>query len=394
MHVVCNSGMLGEALHKVSRFTASKSHGIKSILECVLLNGHDETLDIAAYHDLSNTYVQLSIPVIAVKEAGSIAVPAHYITPLVNEYPKHASIELKCSNSGELLVTVDEEGSEHSFPIIPSDEFPSILSHMTPKAHFSTSAQMLSRIFKCTAFATSDLFYPVVYITQKEPSYIDFVATDTYRMSLVKLPCDGSDASLPIPISVNGVVISKLISILQNMSGNVIVTATERLARISSESFLCITSNETVEFPDYTRILFQQPLWELTVDTKALMRAVESVKPHLDTYSPFIFLSFTPDKPQTLIVQGKSEDWGYGKTACPVSEYKSEINTSFKVSLNASLILDFLKRVNTRYIQILSQDPNPIIKTPILMQPLDMPDFQWAFYIMPAHLDESENNTS
>ncbi|MDP2860523.1 MAG: DNA polymerase III subunit beta [bacterium] len=265
-------------LNIVNRSVSSKPS--LPILSNILLTAFENRLK------LSSTNLETSITFwldAKIEKEGKFTVPARVLTEFVSSLSPGV---IEISLEGNLLV-VSSANTKSSFNGLSADEFPAIPEAGETKTplFFET---LLPAVEKVGFAAAADEFRPALTailfrIAEKET---EVVATDGYRLSLVKIP--GETLSFPVGEKKDFLVPAKTMVEVVRIAAETLKGKGEKkpqlsVSFLSKESQLIFATTEAeivsrlidAEFPQYSRIIPAEWKTRITVGREELTQAVK-----------------------------------------------------------------------------------------------------------------------
>ena len=258
---------------------------------------------------------------------------------------------------------ISQGGSKFKLPTFSSNEYPAFPESQN-KARISIDSQTLIESLKKIT--------PV--IDNNNPKYelngalmdiqaqqINFVSTDTKRLALLNIQ-NQSDSELSLIIPKKAI-----IEIQKLFFDDLELYYDETNLIIHSKQYTFFTKLINGKFPDYTRIIPKETLYNLTLP-KAKM--VEILK-QITIISVDVKMSFFPSE---IVFESLSDDNTEAKI---VMEYQTPFEEEFVIAMNSKYILDFLNSIqNSEFIMRLNANNAPFI----------LEEFNFKTIVMPISL--------
>jgi len=258
---------------------------------------------------------------------------------------------------------ISQGGSNFKLPTFSSNEYPAF-PESENKARISIDSQTLIESLKKIT--------PV--IDNNNPKYelngalmdiqaqqINFVSTDTKRLALLNIQ-NQSDSELSLIIPKKAI-----IEIQKLFFDDLELYYDETNLIIHSKQYTFFTKLINGKFPDYTRIIPKETLYNLTLP-KAKM--VEILK-QITIISVDVKMSFFPSE---IVFESLSDDNTEAKI---VMEYQTPFEEEFVIAMNSKYILDFLNSIqNSEFIMRLNANNAPFI----------LEEFNFKTIVMPISL--------
>lgn len=205
-----------------------------------------------------------------IESEGAVTVPGKQFMEIMNSLPKG---KVMLSQVGE-SVMIESEGGKITLQTIPVEEFPRLFEEKGEEVSTFTSTE-LKDIFSKIVFATSvdDARAELtgVYVAQKE-GYVDFVATDGYRLSLKKV----KDKQILEP-GMGIIISSKFISEALILSGDAIkffVYHDGNQVMFETEDIVLVGRLIQGNFPNYERVIPENGATTATIEVADFVKSV------------------------------------------------------------------------------------------------------------------------
>ena len=313
----------------------------------------------------------------------SFLTPFHKLAEIINKLPKEALVTLTY-DSDKSVVEVRSNNFTAILSTLNTDEFP-VITDNSFSLSFNLPTQVLRKLLDSTRISISrdearvylNGLFLHSNITDKE-STLNAVATDGHRLSLAKCvhPNIADDSNEK---SINGIIIPRkaveeVFKITKNIPDDNDVTV-----KISDNKIAFIFSNITLtsnlidgNFPDYTPVISNKTIAELTVSKSVFREALDRVSVFSDIKNHGIKLWF---KDQTLNMQATQEKHNCSETI--------NLETSIEeivLGVNATYISDVIANISSATINIKISGN----LSPILIQGTDVTNE--LFVVMPMHV--------
>ena len=270
MEFTVNKAAFSEALSLVTMVVPERS--ARAILQNMMLTGNEDGTITLAATDLE-IGIKLGLEVAGMKEPVSVLLPASRLNALV-----------KGTYADEIQITVSDNKAElktrmgrFQVPGLDVVDYPTIPDFSGEGAVFIHGDDFAEAVQK-TVFATAkgDTRYALngIYVNISE-NHVEFVASDTHRLSLVKKKIRNPDA-----VAAEGIMLTKGMTALAKLAaGNDVVeislTANEMLARTPNAT-LVIRRVEGM-FPRYRDVIPPKSDMHFTVSKEELLRSLHSI---------------------------------------------------------------------------------------------------------------------
>jgi DNA polymerase-3 subunit beta len=270
MHFTVDKNILSEALSLVA--TVVPERAARAVLQNLMLTGNEDSTITLAATDLEIA-IRISVEVKSIQEPASILLPASRLNALV-----------KGSFSDELEFSIENNRAEiktrqgrFQVPGQEVTDYPTVPEFKNEGAIFIHGDDFAEAVQK-TVFATAkgDTRYALngIYVNIND-SHIEFVASDTHRLSLVKKKVRNPDA-----VTADGIMLTKGMTTLARLAaGNdvveLVVTANEMLAK-TPNAMLIIRRVEGM-FPRYNDVIPAKSDSHFTISREEMLRALHSI---------------------------------------------------------------------------------------------------------------------
>lgn len=270
MRFSVNKTIFSEALSLVTTVVPERS--ARAIMQNLLLIGNSDSTITLAATDLE-VGIKITIEVQNLENPSSLLLPASRLNALV-----------KGTYSDDLDITIENNRAEIKtkmgrFQVPGQDvlDYPTIPDFNPQGAVFIHGEDFVEAVQK-TVFATAkgDTRYALngIYLNINE-GFVEFVASDTHRLSLVKKKIRNPDN-----IAADGIMLTKGMTTLARLAAGVdvielVITANELLARTPNANVI-IRKVEGM-FPRYTDVIPAKSESHFTVNREELQRALHSI---------------------------------------------------------------------------------------------------------------------
>ncbi len=272
MKVICNRGVLHEALQHVGRVVAGRT--TLPILSNVLLEAKGGRLRLVAYD--MEIGAESSIAVES-KEEGSLTVPARVLGEVVASLP-NASVEIETRDRSLLGLTCGR--SEYTINGLPAEEYPA-LPEVSGEVTLEISQALLKDMVRTTVFAVSTDETRAILtgvLLRKDAEGLKMVATDSYRLALKTagdqaLKTQGGDWEAIIPARA----LNELNRMLDPAATEtpVKIRASEQQILFEVGPYTLISRLIEGQFPNYQRLLQSETKWRIAVNRQDLLGAIK-----------------------------------------------------------------------------------------------------------------------
>lgn len=320
-----------EALSLVSSIVPERS--ARAILQNFMLTGNEDNTITLSATDLE-IGLKLTLEVSEMQDPGCVLLPAGRLNALVKGSYSD-SLDIAIENSTAVIKT---KQGRFQVPGQDCQDYPAVPDFNPERALFIHGDDFADAVSK-TVFAThkGDSRYALngIYLNI-DSGHIDFVASDTFRLSLVKKKIRNPDA-----VTADGILLTKGMTTLARLaSGNDIVelvlTANELLARTPGATVI-IRRVEGM-FPRYQDVIPAKSDLHFTVEREELMRSLHSIGLMSSDESRSVVFTTSENR---LNISASSEN---GEGSLDLDAETSE--PGIQIKFNYQLIIDALKNID------------------------------------------------
>jgi DNA polymerase III subunit beta len=266
--VICNRGVLHEALQHVGRVVSGRT--TLPILSNILLDAREGRLRLVAYD--TEIGAQSSVA-IETEEEGAITVPARVLSEVVASLP-NATVALETRDRSLLGLSCGR--SEYTINGLPAEEYPT-LPEVSGNIAFEMSQAAMRDMIRSTVFAVSSDETRAILtgvLLRKDEEGMKMVATDSYRLALktVALEAEGNwEAIIPARA-------------LQELTRMLDAGATETPVKVRANEqqilfevgpYTLISRLIEGQFPNYQRLLQSETKWRVVVGRQELLASIK-----------------------------------------------------------------------------------------------------------------------
>jgi len=271
--VICNRGVLHEALQHVGRVVTGRT--TLPILSNVLLEAKSGRLRLVAYD--MEIGAESSIAVES-KEEGAITVPARVLSDVVASLP-NATVEIETRERS--LLGLNCGRSEYTINGLPAEEYPS-LPEVSGEVAFTVSQRVLKDMIRTTVFSVSSDETRAILtgvLLRKDAEGMKMVATDSYRLALKSAPAEAVEAEGDG--NWEAIIPARALQEVNRMLDPA-ATETPVKVRASEQQILFEVGPYTLisrliegQFPNYQRLLQSETKWRVVVSRPDLLAAIK-----------------------------------------------------------------------------------------------------------------------
>ncbi len=309
------------------------------ILSNVLLEAASAgTLKIMAT-DLDLQVVE-TMSAVSVDSAGATTVSAHLLFDIARKLPDGSQVSLEVA---ENRMTVKAGRSRFSLPILPRDDFPTIVEGDLPTS-FELPAALLAQLIDRTRFAISTeetRYYLNGIFLHVSEDELKAAATDGHRLARFTLKRPDGAEGMP-DVIVPRKCVAELRKLLEEaLDTNVLIDLSASKVRftLGGENGVVLTS-KLIDgtFPDYTRVIPTGNDKLLRLDPRSLWEGVDRVATIATEKTRAVKMALENDK-VTLSVT--SPDNGTAAEEVP-ADYGAQ---GFEIGFNANYLKDILGQI-------------------------------------------------
>ncbi len=248
------------------------------VLHCVLLKAEGKQLLVRS------TNLELGIEMVLqahVKQEGSVAVPGAVLASVIASAPAGGSITLSVEDK-HLLVTY--AGSEARLNTFDAEDFPSL-----PRIEGGTVATLqgndlvrgIKAVSYCASTSTIKPELGSVYV-QFQGSKMTCVATDSFRLAEKTVPVKTAVAEGSVLIPVRN--IPDLVRVLEGAKSDIAMRYDEHQISFSFDSVYLTSRLVEGAFPDYTKIVPNNPSTEAVILKQDLLQGLRKTSIFSDRF--------------------------------------------------------------------------------------------------------------
>jgi DNA polymerase-3 subunit beta len=311
-------------------------------------------------------------------EEGSTTVPAKKFAQLIREL---TSSNVQVSTNANHVTEVSADSSRFKLNGMDRAEFPS-LPDVTGSIHFKISQSQLKDMLYRTAFAVSreDNRYVLTGVYMHfSNSTATFVGTDGKRLAKSHLSVDldpSFTGNYIIPLKA----VEEIVKNLEEEGDATIYLMNDKVA-IESTNTMIITKLLSGEYPDYNRVIPQNPETLVALHREELMSLLRQISLFTTSNNDSVRFTFSEGE---LRLTANTMEIGEGKVSMPVN-YQGQM---LEIAFNPGFFLDILRHSKNETVTMGVTDsynpglitdqesaPNPIASSPL-------------FVLMPMRLNE------
>lgn len=366
MRIVCIKEDIQKIVEIAARMTA-KNHALP-ILHTIRIEGHtDGTIDIRATNLELGLIVKISADV---AEAGVVAVPA---STLLQTISLIHSPKITFSTKDDVLVVSSQNGRSE-LKTLPPDDFPTIAHHT--EGGVLVDGGLFSLGIRSVGFAASQSSIKpelgAVYIHQRKPKTLTFVATDSFRLAERTIPSALFVPTHPILVPARNAL--EIARIIDSVGESPMVVIADNQIAFSFPGGAYVVSR-TIEgnFPDYEQIIpkeYQSHATALTKDVEHALRATNVFT------NKFMQVAFDAKVSKSaLLLRSENADHGRSEETVRVDANGADLVLSF----NQHYLMEGVSHIETESIDFSLAG----IGRPLIMKPHDSDLFRYL--VMPMN---------
>ncbi|MEC4803630.1 MAG: DNA polymerase III subunit beta [Jaaginema sp. PMC 1079.18] len=374
MKFVCSQSDLNTNLSLVGRVVPSRP--THPILGNVLLIADSKTQKISLRGFDLSLGIQTNFPA-QVIEGGKITLPAKLLNDIVSRLNEgeitltHEDEDVTDETEEGSIVTLTSTSGRYQLRSLSADEYPDIPEVEDGEA-LKLPISALSEGLRSSLFAASTeeskQVLTGIHLSQPEPGYLEFAATDGHRLAVVQTTQDDSEAPTTeldedFAVTIPARALRELERILSNHSDEATLSLKLNESQVVFEVGDQRLTSRKLEgaYPAYQQLIPQQFTKQMAVERKLLIGCLERVSVLADQKNNVVKFELNSDN-QQLSLSVDSADFGSAVESIPVQISGDSIEVAF----NVKYLMDGLKALPTTEIQMQLNTPmQPIIFTPL-----------------------------
>jgi DNA polymerase-3 subunit beta len=346
---------------------SARNHALP-ILQTIRIEGtNDGHIDIRATNLELGVIIRIEAEVV---EPGVIAVPA---STLLQTITLIHTPRVTLSTKNDVLVLESHNGRSE-IKTLPPNDFPTIAHHT--EGGVDVDAKQFSLGIQSVGFAASQSSIKpelgAVYIHQRKPHTLTFVATDSFRLAERTIP--SASFVPPHPILVPARNALEIARIIDSVGESPKVVIADNQIAFSFPSGAYVVSR-TIEgnFPDYEQIIPKEYQVYATALTKEVEHALRSVNVFANKFMQ-VALDAKPST-NSLIFRSENADYGRAEETTRIDGNGSDIALSF----NQHYLMEGVSHIETESIDLSLAG----IGRPLVMKPHETDSFRYL--VMPMN---------
>lgn len=369
MKLVCSQTDFNTNLSLVSRAVSSRP--THPVLANVLLTADAGTQRISLTGFDLSLGIQASFAATQVEVSGEITLPAKLLNDIVSRLPGDSPITLD-DEQGEAIATLTSSSGRYQVRGLSAEEFPEL-----PLAQGGEAVQLpvealveglRGSLFAASGDETKQVLTGVHLKVQ--PDGLEFAATDGHRLAVVETSNQVAEDGEPLPEVVEPFEVTVPGRALRDLERILATHCTETAIALYFDQGQVVfqwgdqyLTSRTLEgqYPNYRQLIPQQFNYQMTVERKLFLSALERIAVLADQRNNVVKLSL--DNPnQQVQLSVEAQDVGNGQEAIP-AQISGE---SMDVAFNVRYLMDGLKALTTSEVQLqLNTSTSPVILTPL-----------------------------
>lgn len=333
------------------------------ILTGISLETHGDKLKIRST-DLEIS-VEATVPS-NVEEEGVVVVPAKPFYDLIRKLDDGV-IFLKSDFDGTEL-NIEAENNVYKFRTLPPGDFPQGVSVPEGKKVILNGDDMIDAIKKTSRSASKDESRVVLTGVHFESgkNSITVAATDSYRLSVVTVPCNYVDEGIEFLVPVRA--LDELSKIIDSDDLEIIVT--EKQLFVLQGNWVFYSKLIDGQFPAYKQLFPERPSVEVTLEKERFVNAIDRIA------SVFRVNAVTMEVERDIMkIYGQSSEYGEA-----IEKISVKSTGTIKAAFNQQYLIDGVKSINADFIRIeLQEGLNPAV-----IRPLDGEEY--SYLLMPIKI--------
>lgn len=337
MKFTCNQQTLNKEVAKASSFSAGKNS--LSVTSCVLLDAHDDIIEIKAHDGKSGFH---SFVPAHVEENGAVAVFADKLSSILSNLP---SVDLEVSLEGDKLQIIPSSGRSLTVKMrtMQPDKFPTLPEPKEGYTEVTMKLDELKEMSDSVSFAVGEdstrAFLTGVYMEMDDDNLV-MVATDGRIMAHTKRSGEYSFMKEGIIIPV------KFLQNLKILDGETIsISIGEGTIFATTESQRIHSSLIAGPYPAYRKVIPSSVAHGITLNTKELDRAIALTSIMTDAKTKRLVIGIENDK---LAIAGEDSDYGNSQQTIEGTDGDGNVKAMF----NVLLLSPCIKKIPTETVRI------------------------------------------
>lgn len=302
----------------------------------ILLTGSDSDVSIQKVLRKNDTEYVLEI-----KQTGSIVIEAKYILEIVRKIDADEIVVEVVDGS---LTKISGHSAEFNINGMKSSDYPAI-DFSRPSKEFSLDAGTLLKLITQTSFATSDKeTRPVLTgVNFKcEGNLLECVATDSFRLAKKTVVLDTTQSfNITVPAKSLGEVAKTI-----EKDEKVEVCVSDKKAQFWIDGTVIQTRLIDGLYPETSRLIPTEFLYELTIDSRDVLNAIDRASFIKSEGISIIKLSANPSE---ILISSKSQEVGSSLEKLSPIKYKGN---PLEISFSGRYVFDAVRVLNGSVIKI------------------------------------------
>ncbi|MBI2791519.1 MAG: DNA polymerase III subunit beta [Gammaproteobacteria bacterium] len=329
------------------------------------LTGTDLEIEMIARVPLSNP-----------AQSGATTIPGKKLIDICKALPEHAQISIEAADN---KVVVRSGRSRYSIACLPAENFPKV-EESPGDVELSVKQSVLRQLLDVTCFAMAhqDVRYylngVLMAFNQEE---VRTVATDGHRLATMALPVR-SHLTHPLAVIVPRKAVTEMQRLFQEGDEEIgLVIGKNHLRAVTTHTSF-VTKLIEGKFPDYQRVLPQDPPHQFEVSRELLKQALLRVSVLFTDKYRGVGLMFTSNLLRIIA------------TTPDKDEVEDEVEIAYQgpaieIGANASYLIEYLNIVKSDMVKVAFTSPNHVILFETALNEAE-PQAKHSYVVMPMRL--------
>jgi DNA polymerase-3 subunit beta len=361
MFFSCSQSVLASNLSFVSRAVASRPH--RPVLGNILFVADRDTGLIALTAFDLNWGIEVKFNA-NVTAGGSVTLPSQLLNDIVSRLPKgEVSIEVDLDTATATLLC---GSGRYEVRGLPADEFPALPQIVEGQISYLPVEAMLAGLNGSLFAASGDETKRILtgVHVKVNSTGLEFAATDGHRLAVVEMPYTDppSQAVDTLEVTVPARALRELERMLNQYGEGMIAVQFDQTQIVFQGVQQTLTSRLLDGmYPDYRRLIPTEFKYQVTLERKALISALERVAVLADQKNNIVKITIDALN-QEIVLAVDTPEVATGKESLPAQVAGGDLEIAF----NVKYLLDGLKAINTMDVLLsLNGSIIPAVLTPI-----------------------------
>lgn len=303
-------------------------------------------------------------------EPGIITIPGKKLFDICRGLPEESQLSITLENN---RVLIQSNRSRFSLSTLPVNEFPN-LEEWQSEVEFHLPQGAIKRLIERTQFsmAHQDVrYYLNGMLLETTGNQLRSVATDGHRLAVSALSLETELPSHSVIVPRKGII--ELVRLLSDNDSQILVQIGYNNLRIHVDDLIFTSKLVDGRFPDYRRVLPENPNKILTADCETLKQAFSRVAILSNEKFRGVRLYLTTNQ---LTISANNPEQEEAEEIIDIDYTASELEIGF----NVSYILDILNTLKCKQVKMLFTDPVSSVQIE------DMESDETIYVVMPMRL--------